>query len=257
MADSRPLEGKRVVVTRAAGQQSRLVAALKQSGASVLSFPVLRQRALPVEADALGDPDEYDWIAFTSPNAVRFFHDLLQEVGRTTWPPGVRYAAVGPGTAATMETAGCRIDLLARDHLSEGLAAALIEESGLHILLPQASNARDTLSRLLSEAGRTVTVLPLYETVAAEPEPGALSALHDGFDVLTFTSGTSVNYFLHLVDKRVRLALSEVVIACIGPITAETAQQSGLKVQIVADPHSIDGLSSGILHYYSHPEANP
>ena len=193
--ESRPLFGRRVVVTRARHQASGLVERLRAVGAETVEVPTIE----------IADPDDggealrtaaahvrdYDWVCFTSPNAVeRFlacFHDA-RAFG------DVRVAAVGPGTAAALAAAGIVADLVPERSLAEGLVATFPHGPG-RVLLPQAAGARPVLADGLAAKGWTVTVVHAYRTVPATP-PADLLASAAKADAIAFTSASTVTSYL-------------------------------------------------------------
>jgi uroporphyrinogen III methyltransferase / synthase len=244
--ESRPLFGKRIVVTRAREQASGLVERLHELGAATVELPVI-EIAEPADGgaalrDAAGRVGDYDWVAFTSANAVvRFFAALASVGGDTRALGGRRVAAIGPGTAEALARAGVRADLVPERFVAESLLDAFPAGPG-RVLLPRAAVARDALPAGLAERGYGVDVVEAYRTVVGRPAPEALAAVGRA-DAVTFTSSSTVTNYLAVAGD---LPVPPVV-ACIGPITADTARAAGLPVAVVATEHTIDGLVDALV----------
>jgi uroporphyrinogen III methyltransferase/synthase len=243
--EARPLFGRRVIVTRAREQASGLVERLHELGAATVELPVIE----------IGEPDDggaalreaagrvggYDWVAFTSANAVSRFFRALAGIGSDTRAlAGCRVAAIGPGTADALGAAGVRADLVPERFVAESLLDAFPPGPG-RVLLPRAAVARDALPAGLAERGWSVDVVEAYRTVVARPSPEALAAAATA-DAVTFTSSSTVTNYLAVGGD---LPVPPVV-ACIGPITADTARAAGLTVDVVAAEHTIEGLVTAL-----------
>ena len=244
--EERPLFGRRIVVTRAREQASGLVERLHGLGAATVELPVIEigepadgGAALREAARRVGD---YDWVAFTSANAVTRFFAALGDVGADTRSlGGRRVAAIGPGTADALAAAGVRADLLPERFVAESLVDAFPDGPG-RVLLPRAAVARDALPEGLGRRGWTVDVVEAYRTAVGRPAPEALGAAGSA-DAVTFTSSSTVtNYLAVAGDVPV-----PPVVACIGPITADTARAAGLTVDVVAAEHTVDGLVTALI----------
>ncbi len=160
---------------------------------------------------------------------------------------------IGPATGAALRERGLSPAVMPEQHVAEALFAALEQHTdlrGAHVLLPQGDLARPVLADLLIAAGSIVETVVAYETVRAEADP---TLLHVPFDAVTFTSSSTVQYFADLFEDPV-LALGPALVACIGPVTAETARALALPVHLVASPHTIDGLIAALVRAF---ERNP
>lgn len=246
--ETRPLFGRRVVVTRAREQASDLRALLDGLGATVLEIPAIAVR--PV-AFAVPDLEAFAWVVFTSANGVgAFFDDGLAASGRDARAlGGVKVAAIGPGTANALAERGVRADLVPPRFVAESLVEVfpVISAGGRaeRVLVARAAVARDVLPEGLAAKGYDVEVLTVYETVAAEADPAMIEAVRAGeVDAVTFTSSSTVTNFLDALggapDPSVR-------IVAIGPVTAETARAAGLTVTAVAEEHTIPGLVTTLI----------
>ena len=239
--ESRPLFGKRVVVTRARDQASALTVRLAAHGASVIEVPTIVVRDPADGGDALrtaaASAGQYAWVVFTSVNAVGRFFACLRDARDLA---GTRVAAIGSGTAAALGERGIVPDLVPAEFVAESLLAAFPDATSSQrgaVLLPRAAVARDVLPEGLRGKGWHVDVVEAYGTDRVEPSADLIKAAADA-DAITFTSSSTVTNYVEA------LGVDHVppVVACIGPITAATARALGLSVDAIADEHTIDGL---------------
>ncbi len=253
--DNRPLFGKQVLVTRGREQASELSALLAEHGAEPVEVPVLQivPPASYEELDrAIGQLDSYDWVLFTSANGVRAFLDRLAHLGRDVRALGrARLAAIGPATAHALRECRLQVDLVPEEYVAESLAAALIAAGveGKRLLLPRAEIAREVLAEELEKAGATVDRVVSYRTV---PSRHQISRVREGLregeiDVVTFTSSSTVRFLVEGLGAEASTLLDSTLVACIGPITADTAREMGIRVDVVAAEHTIPGLVQAIL----------
>jgi len=195
-------------------------------------------------AEAAARADGYDWVAFTSANAVSRFVPLLG-------PAGVgkaKLAAVGRSTAAALEAAGLSVDLVAAPATAAGLVASFPSAPpGGRVLFPRAEAARPTLARGLSGRGWTVDDVVAYRTVPVTV-PVGVEGLASAEAVL-FTSPSTVTGYLALRDEDGRPLPMPPVVACLGPVTAEAAREAGLEVAVLAAEPSAEGLVAGLATY--------
>ena len=254
----RPLAGWRVLVTRTRRQASTLAEALTAEGAEPLLLPAIEieRRADPAAVLAAIDAlsaREYAWVAFTSPNAVDAWLDLVREAGEDARLfAGTGIAAVGAATARALEARGLAADLVPSRGSGEGLADALLERGvdGARVLVPRAERADPALIDRLRAAGATVDEVTLYlAALPAAPPPEVLTAVRAGeIDAVTFTSRSTVRNLATLLDADLA-ALRGAVVACIGPQTAEAATEAGLPPQVVAEEPSVDALVAALRRY--------
>jgi uroporphyrinogen III methyltransferase/synthase len=156
---------------------------------------------------------------------------------------GARVAAIGPGTAAALRSHGVIADVVPERFVAEALAEALADVPVRRALVARAAEARDVLPEALRERGAEVDVLALYETVAEPLSDDDLEAVARA-DYLTFTSSSTVRYFLEAVGERPRGALR---IVSIGPVTSATLREHGLEPDVEAERHDIDGLVDALV----------
>lgn len=218
--EDRPLLGKTVVVTRTRAQASDLSAKLRRAGAEVVEFPTIEIRprtiafAAPAAAQdirrAIEHLGSYNWVVFTSANGVKCFFAMLDELHLDARAfAGAKIAAIGSATAAALQRTGLRADAVPQQFVAESAAKMLIDEgvgAGSSVLIPRASVARNTLPELLREAGATVDVLPVYDTVEPEIDNQSVLNLVDrlregSVDAVTFTSSSTARNFASILDK--------------------------------------------------------
>jgi len=252
--EGRPLFGRRVVVTRARAQASQLVERLSALGAETVELPTIEIVDPTDGGEALRAATErlatYDWVVFTSVNAVDRMFRCLRDARAFG---SAKVAAVGPGTAAALAGRGVVADLLPDTAVAEALVEAFSPPSGAatplagplgpgRVLLPQAADARPVLAEGLRAKGWQVEVAEAYRTVTATPSEGALAAAVKA-DAIAFTSSSTVTSWLALAGAG---ALPQIV-ACIGPVTAATAAEHGVPVTVVATEHTVDGLVDALV----------
>ena len=266
--EKRALFGKRVVVTRTREQASELINLLENCGAECIEFPTISIE--PVDSYeildlALAEVDTYQWILFTSINAVDYFFKRLFDLGKDVrFLKGPKIAAVGKVTAEALASHGIKADLLPEEFTGDGLAEALIKTGvkGLRILIPRALKAREILPERLSSAGAEVTVAPVYQNVLPKSSIGEqlkgelIEALQEKtIDMVTFTSSSTVKNFATLMDietqEDMQKLMSGVAVATIGPVTAKTAENMGLKIDVQPAEYTIPSLVNSIVTYFT------
>ncbi|MDR3557303.1 MAG: uroporphyrinogen-III C-methyltransferase [Syntrophobacteraceae bacterium] len=257
--ERRPLFGRTIVVTRAREQASDFRAKLVELGASCIEFPTIEVVPPPSWApldEAISAISEYDWIIFTSVNGVRSFMGRMQAAGKDGRAlHGIGLAAIGPKTAEALEAVMLRPDLVPSEYRAEAILEALAgySVSGKRFLMPRAMVAREILPEKLRERGARVDVVPAYQTVLPERDAQKVrSLLTDGrIDCVTFTSSSTVSNFFAMVGKEEFERLQEkTAVACIGPITAETAAGFGLKTDVMPSEYTIGGLVEAIVAHF-------
>ena len=247
----------RVLVTRARSQASDLVARLDDLGAESYEFPVIETK-LPdsdgnVQAirDALTRAEEYDWVILTSVNGVEYFFRWLEmEAVDIRRFHRAKFAAVGPKTAQELALRGIQADLLPESYQAEGLLEKLdgLVTPGQRALLPRGDLGRELLPKKLRELGVEAVDIDVYETVLMAPKDMWIAEMlaNKEIHVITFTSSSTVVNLLEAlrlngIEDPVA-ALQGIEIACIGPVTAETAEKHGIKVTVVPQHSTIDGM---------------
>jgi uroporphyrinogen III methyltransferase / synthase len=254
-SERRPLFGRRVVVTRARAQAGELSTRLERLGAEVHEFPTIEIRPPedygPLDA-AIRELDSFGWIVFTSVNGVEAFLARLRHHGMDlrAVPRDARVAAIGPATAQKLEAAGLRVDVVPEEYRAEALIVALGALSGERVLIPRAKVAREILPQKLREAGAEVVVPPAYESVPSSDGKEELSRrlLSGEIDCVTFTASSTVENFVGAFGTgEAAQLLAGSAVACIGPITADTALKHGLRVDAEAEEYTISGLVEAVV----------
>lgn len=246
---TQPLTGQRVLVTRAAAQAEPMRARLEALGATVVSLPTIAiAPADPEPLDAAIDRiASYDWVVFTSANGVGAFLDRL--AARSLTPAvlsDTHVCAIGTATSRRLEEAGVGVDLIPEQFIAEAVVEALVERGikDRAILLPQADIARTVIADGLAAAGATVDTVVAYRTLAPEgADTDAIRRSLAAVDIATFASPSAVRNLMSLVGGE----LPEMLIVCIGPVTARAAMELGLRVDAVAEEFSSDGLIDAVL----------
>jgi len=250
------LKGKRVVVTRALEQSERFCRRLEAAGAEAFLVPVIRivpsrdPNSMEAAVAGLG---EFDWAVFTSINGVKQWWRALEERGLDeTALAGVRVAAVGSTTAAALRERGVEPDFVPEKFVGEQIALGLGDLDGKRVCLLRAKVAGDELPDLLRDRGCEVVDVPVYENVAVDIGKEAAAELIGGVDIVTFTSGSTVNNFVAGVRNRpeMNIDLDGLPCACIGPVTAKVARETEMDVVVVADVHTTDGLFDALVAYF-------
>jgi len=255
--DNRPLFGKRVLVTRARTQASALVELLAAQGAEPVELPAIGIEPAKDTAAldrAAASVSDYQWVVFTSANGADAFFARLHALGRDARAFGAaKVCAIGPATADALARHGVRADLVPPEFVSDAVVAALAKAgvAGAKVLLSRADIAGDALVRGLAGLGARVTQVAAYRTVAPEESSAvAQRLLKDGpIDVATFTSSSTVTNLLALLGNDLT-PLRGAVIACIGPVTAKTAREAGLTVDVEAKEHTVPGLVKALMEHF-------
>jgi uroporphyrinogen III methyltransferase / synthase len=254
--EKRPLSGKRIVVTRTRKQASVLSNKLRTLGAQVIELPTIRIEPpsdLREFAELVQDAHLYDWIVFTSANGVEAFFEIFfklyddaREIG------GPRIAAIGPATAQRVKDFHFHVDLQPDEFIAEAVAKEFQKQGSVEnvrILVVRAEKARDVLPKELSAAGAIVDEAFAYRTVpeTRDTTSARRQLAREGADLITFTSSSTVENFLALGLPWPK----GMQVASIGPITSKTARDHGLKVEIEARRHDIDGLVEAIRRFFA------
>jgi uroporphyrinogen-III synthase len=255
------LAGRRVVVTRAREQAGDLVRALEDRGAEAVVAPVIRIQPLenlgPLRA-ALGGLSAYRWVVFTSQNTVQIVCDRLVAWGITPRAfAGTSIAAIGTATANALRQRGLVPALVPDEFVAEALAEALLRRegaalAGARVLIPSAEDAREALAAALQRQGAAVESLPVYRTVPAQADlRGLAGEIAAGrIDAVTFTASSTVRCFVDLIGRDAATS-DRFVAATIGPVTAGTARELGLREIIEAEPHTVPGLVEALVRRFA------
>ncbi|MBX2998623.1 MAG: uroporphyrinogen-III synthase [Caldilineaceae bacterium] len=256
----RPLQGVRIVNTRALHQAQELTDLLEGQGAEVLSYPAisiepLRDNSALDETIRAAVDGAYDWLVLTSSNTV---HALVDRLGALGFEPKalgeIKVAAVGSATAEAIDhELGLKVNAIPEEFVAEALADAIPVKKGEQILLPQSVLARPVLAEMLRQAGAEVTAVDAYGTgIGRGGVPLGEYFWRGDVDAVTFTSASTVHNFMRRLKRENGSAgmLIDVVVACIGPVTAEAARAHDLPVRIVPAEHTLEGLVAGLVEHF-------
>jgi uroporphyrinogen III methyltransferase/synthase len=259
--EGRPLFGRRIVVTRSRRQGSDLAESLADLGAEVIELPTIRivppEDSSPLRK-AAADIGNFDWIVFTSVNAVDAFFEALHKTGQDSRAlAGTKVCSIGPATSERLRDFGLRADAQPPRYTTDGIGDAIAAQAalaGARVLYPRSDIAAPKLAEDLSARGAKVTDVIAYRTVPEEHDAEHAAGLFEEGNVhwVTFTSSSTVANFLCLVP-RARLAVSGARLASIGPATSRTLRQAGLTPAAEAQVHTIPGLVAAILEQEKAP----
>ncbi|MBI5887834.1 MAG: uroporphyrinogen-III C-methyltransferase [Deltaproteobacteria bacterium] len=257
--ETKPLFGKRVLVTRALEQAGEFTKLLEKEGAEPVIFPTIKTGPPPdwKKLDsAIKRLSVYDWAVFTSVNGVKYFSERLYKLGHDLRElKGVKICAIGPRTEEAVRSLGVRVDLTPKEYRAEAVISGLGRRGirGKRFLLARALEAREILPVEIKRLGGRIDVAPAYKTVRPNKEAGEIKKLlmDRGIDVVTFTSSSTVTNFAAMFKKKeLAAALKGVTIACIGPVTADTARAHGLNVDIMPEEYTIPALTGAMAEYF-------
>ena len=256
--ETKPLFGRQIAVTRPPHQAESFCRLLRRKGANPLTTPAIEIE--PPESfgpldDKLAHLGDYDWVIFTSQNGVDYTLERLFALGDDVRAFGsVKIAAIGSKTGARLEEYGLRADYVPKEYVSEALLEGFSKQdlTGQKFFLPRADIARPKLETGLENLGAEVDNITAYQTVRGSEVEDLLPRLKEGtVEVVTFTSSSTVQNLLSALGEDYQDLLAEVKLACIGPITAQTAEKAGLEVDITAEEYTIEGLVRAIEEYFS------
>ncbi len=254
-----PLTNKRILITRTRHQASDLAAQLEALGASAILIPTI-EIAPPASFSALDAAltclGTYDWLLFTSANAVEAFHRRAQFLRLTQLPQHI--AAIGPATLRAANEIGLAVDLIPPQYLGESLAEALLPEApGKSFLLVRAAEARDTIPEALTAAGATVTIAEAYRNQLPTDSIPAIQHLFSAPanypDAITFTSASTARNLCALLEAANLTLPPSITLASIGPITSETLRDLGHPPTIEAPEPTISALVQSLAAHFSQP----
>ena len=266
--DNRPLAGRRIVVTRSREQATELIDMLEERGAEAIPAHAIRIAApedpAPLE-EACRNAGSFDWIVFASANAVDYFMRGLLANGDVRDLHGVRLCTVGPSTASRLQRYGIRVDLTPAEFRADALVQALKGSGSLknqRILVPRTNIARDRLAEELREAGATVVDVIAYRTLPGgadrDGEYDVYRMLLDHqIDAVTFASASAVRNFVTMIgQEQAADLLHSTVVASIGPVTAEAAQQLGVETTVMPERYTIPDLVDALVEHFGETVQN-
>jgi uroporphyrinogen III methyltransferase/synthase len=250
--ETRPLFGKRIVVTRATQQASALTDKLRELGADVVEMPATQIARLDLQPlrDAIHRLPTFTWLIFSSQNAVSIFWDqLLGEARDARALAGLKIAAVGPATAGALLERGITVDVVPERFVAEGLLDVLRARDDVaqsKVLYVTAEGARDVLPRGLRELNAEVTVIEAYRSIPDGEGADRLARQleRDDIDLVTFTSGSAVRGFVDAVGTDLA---QKVAAASMGEQTSAALREAGIEVKAEAEESTLDGLVAAVL----------
>ncbi len=257
---AKPLLGKKILITRPRERASRFAALLREEGAEPVEVPTI-QIVPPTSWEpldrALMAIHTYQWLVFTSVTGVQAFfgrfdaqHRLPEDLG------GLSICAIGPATADELRGRGVQVAVMPSEYRAEAVVESLsaFPLQDTRVLIPRAAVARDILPRALAARGAQVDVVEAYRTVlpSVDLAPDICRLFEQGaIDAVTFTSSSTVTNFVTLLGEGdLPHLLRDTVVACIGPITADTARSYGLTPTIVAQEYTVPALARAIVEYF-------
>lgn len=255
-----PLSGWRITITRAKDQSGELSNQLTQLGAVVNECPMI-EIAPPSSWESLDSGIEnlatYNWLIFTSANAVDYFFKRLNDLGKPNrLPSHLQACAVGWSTASKLNNLGIAVDLVPRSNSAEGILDSLTEAIGRDklaenkFLFPRAKSGRDYLVNELRQRGAQIDLVEAYQTTRPAWDPAQISALlKEQTDIIVFTSPSTVRNLAELIGNEYGGLLKDVAVACIGPTTRQVAIEKGLLVSIEPAKQTTDDLVNSIVNY--------
>ncbi len=259
--EKKPLFGKQIIITRPAGQSAGFVKLLQQHGAEVISFPCIEiyHPASWKAADRMiANLASCDFLVFTSVNGVERFFTRLRGKGLDSRSlAGVRTVCIGSKTAETLNNRGVMADVVPEKYTAEGILSELGKHRirGKRFFIPRAEKARDALPEGLVKMGADVETASCYRVRTPKHNPADIEAVErelsrGSADMVVFTSSSSVRHFLGIFGNDPEI-LRGTAIACIGPITAQTAKEAGLKPSVTAKNHTAEGLADAMSRFFT------
>ena len=238
---------KRILITRPRAQADNFAEKLRLAGFEPIFFPVIEIQPIGDNialGRALAKIECYDWVVFTSVNAVDIVFD-----NHSPFPPGgktrVKFAAIGPKTAEALQARGIAPDFVPDEYVAESILPGLGDLRGRWVLLPRAEIARHTLPEAICEAGGIPHEIAVYKTLPVQADPDGLAALWAGVDVVTLTSPSTVHNFATITRQAGLDPLSlpgNPLFASIGPITEQAARGEGFVNLVTAREYTTEGL---------------
>lgn len=258
------LLNKRILVTRAKEQAIEFSKQIRSYGGTPVEIPLISiQRSKNKEEikKTIEQLNSYDWITFTSTNGVKFFFEAFEEYSSQPWEDITRphIAVVGKKTLQKLSKLGIEVDLIPDqydgDHLLEKFLEELKPEE--NVLLARGNLARNDLPKQLLERGVNVKDLVIYDTLLNTNVQQKLyqAIVNKEVDLITFTSSSTVIHFIELLkDTKWQSYIDRVTVACIGPITAETAKLHNIRVDIIPREYTITGLMKAMITFIQEEE---
>ncbi len=257
--EKKPLFGKRIIVTRARSQASELAVILESLGANTMMLPTIKiikpEDTAPLD-NAIKNLKDYHWIIFTSVNGVEsFFENLFQSGQDSRNLSNNKICVIGPATAERLNSFGLKADMQPDEFIAEAIVEIFqkMDISGMKILLPRADIARADLCSGLEKCGAQVDEVIAYQTcMDDDQDEKVIEEIRSGcFDLITFTSSSTVKNFIQLIGRKdLKQVFSSSIIASFGTITKKIAGSDDVKVHIQPEKYTIFDLVQSIVKYY-------
>jgi uroporphyrinogen III methyltransferase / synthase len=254
--EKKPLFGRKIMVTRARHQASKLSEKIEYLGGQAIEFPTIEIQPNEDESELehmFNALNTYDWVIFTSTNGVEIFFEKLVKFKKDIRDLGkAKLCAIGDATREALEKRHLKVEFTPSEFIAEKLVAGLKEmvRAGERVLIPRAEVAREILPQELREIGVIVDVIPLYKTIIPEHQKDMLVELLQHVDVVTFASSSTVSNFVKIIGKENMHLLTNIKMACIGPVTMQTAREQGINNCFIAKDYTIQGLVDLLLTIY-------
>ena len=253
----KPLLGKRIMVTRAAGDNDSFCNLLKEKGAHPIEFPTIAFEEIKTQnsIQILESIQDYSYLIFTSRNGVKYFFKRFLDLYTKEKVQHLKIICIGSETERYLNTFGIEARFVPEDYRGEGLVTYFDKEGNLKdkkILIPRAQEARELLEKTLDRRGALVTILPLYR--ATKPSNGKelqKVLLENHLDVITFASSKTCTNFFEMLGEEVRIYLNGVCFGVIGPITQKTLEKYGYKKVIIPQKYTMSSLVEAMCDYYN------
>lgn len=251
------LKGCKVLVSRPKQQAKELLEAIENEGGEALLLPMIELKPVRDQSllyRAFDQLEIYDWLVFTSPNAVKFFFEAAENFGvKFYFYPDLKIATVGEKTKHSLEQLGYRTNFVPIQYTAEVLAENMDPEiEGKKVLIPRSAKASDEYLKVFEKRGALVETIAIYDNQPLEyPAKTMREFMACDFDYLTFTSPSAIQAFDANL-KQAALRLHEEQVVCIGPTTAKAAENLGYSVAAVADPHTVEGIVESIIKLNRH-----
>lgn len=242
------LKGKKVLITRPEAQASEFITILNKSGADPVLLPTIEISASDnkeEQENTIDKLDRYDWIIFTSTNAVHFF---FEQANPEMLPEDLNVAAVGKKTKRALEEKGVDTDFMPATFTAEALISGLPLSKAEKVLYPMSEKAlKDKLSHILKEKGVVLSSVIFYQNRPLLHPPEKIREIFNrGIDFITFTSGSTTKGLAENLSNA-NIQLKDEKVICIGPKTAKSAEEAGFRVSGVAEEHTVEGLMRGLI----------
>jgi uroporphyrinogen-III synthase len=234
-----PLKNKTVLITRLKEQSFTLADKIKEFGGVPVSYPLIQ--LVPINCKELKhevNNNKFDWIIFTSVQAVDFFFQTISATQIKS-----KIAVVGNTTKKSVEDKGISVDFIPTKYTAKQLAQEIPIQTNQHIFIPRSDLAKKDIDKIIEERNCIITTLPIYKNISVNYSLKEIEELNNQvIDFVTFTSGSAVRSF---VKNGIEITNRKVI--CIGPETANVAEDNNIEVDAIADPYTIEGMLDALI----------